>query len=361
MNDIEKKPTVLCNSPHIIKRPVVVYDCDCACAINSQAQDRKTFFSLSDILKKPQNAVRFRFSSQWQGIYLSHGESSFVVLNNPAYALWESFQEPHSFSTLDAEEMNVAQEMVNLGLLISPNIEIQPSAFQQSLQLSAWLHITDHCNLRCAYCYLPHKKEDMTLETGKAAIEATFRAARVNYYQRVKLKYAGGEPLLRFPVVVELYEYAQKLSKDYNLEFDGVILSNGTLLTGEIVRTMQDLNLRLMISLDGMGDWHDAQRPYAGGRGTFEDVAEAVELALSYELIPDISITVSGRNAEGLPEIVDWVLERNLPFSLNFYRQNNFSVSWEGLKLEEDKIIAGMLAAFKIIEKNLPSNSLLST
>jgi uncharacterized protein len=50
-----------------------------------------------------------------------------------------------------------------------------------------------------------------------------------------------------------------------------------------------------------------------------------------------------------------------LPFSLNFYRQNNFSVSWEGLKLEEDKIIAGMLAAFKIIEKNLPSNSLLST
>jgi uncharacterized protein len=110
-----------------------------------------------------------------------------------------------------------------------------------------------------------------------------------------------------------------------------------------------------------MGDWHDAQRPYAGGRGTFEDVAEAVELALSYELIPDISITVSGRNAEGLPEIVDWVLERNLPFSLNFYRQNNFSVSWEGLKLEEDKIIAGMLAAFKIIEKNLPSNSLLST
>jgi len=68
-------------------------------------------------------------------------------------------------------------------------------------------------------------------------------------------------------------------------------------------------------------------------------------------LIPDISITVSGRNAEGLPEIIDWVLARDLPFSLNFYRQNDFSVSHTNLKLKEEKIIDGILAAFSTYPK----------
>jgi len=110
-----------------------------------------------------------------------------------------------------------------------------------------------------------------------------------------------------------------------------------------------------------VGEWHDAQRPYASGRGSFADVAESVELALAHDLIPDISVTVSGRNAEGLPEIMNWFLERDLPFSLNFYRQNDLSISHIDLKLEEEQIIAGMLAAFDVIEHNLPSRSLLAS
>ncbi len=231
--------------------------------------------------------------------------------------------------------------------------------------ISIWLHITDRCNLRCAYCYLPHKREDMSLETGRAAVDAIFRSAEANNYQKIKTKYAGGEPLLRFPLIVELHQYAQEISKvhGYNpdTDIDGVVLSNGTLLTEEIVSNLQSLNLRLMISLDGMGDWHDVQRTYAGGRGTFKDVSEGVDLALEHKLVPDISITVSGRNADGLPEIIEWVLERDLPFSINYYRQNDFSVTHDDLKLEEEKIIAGMQAAFAVIESNLPERSLLAS
>ena len=77
--------------------------------------------------------------------------------------------------------------------------------------------------------------------------------------------------------------------------------------------------------------------------------------------MPDISITVSGRNAEGLPEIIAWVLERNLPFSVNFCRQNDLSVTHGDLKLDEEKIIEGMMAAFEVIENNLPERSLLAS
>jgi uncharacterized protein len=58
---------------------------------------------------------------------------------------------------------------------------------------------------------------------------------------------------------------------------------------------------------------------------------------------------------------MQWLLERDLPFSINFYRENDFSGRHSGLKLEEEKIISGMLAAYKVIESNLPRRSLLAS
>ncbi len=227
--------------------------------------------------------------------------------------------------------------------------------------LTSWLHLTDRCNLRCSYCYLPHVREDMSLETGRAAVDSIFRSALANGFKQVKLKYAGGEPLLRFPLIVELHGYAQALAEKHGIDLEGVVLSNGTLLTAEMVETLKSLGLGLMISLDGLGQHHDSHRPYVSGRGSFADVAEAVELALARRLTPNISVTISSRTAEALPDVMAWILERNLPFSLNFYRENDLSASHEDMRLDEQKIIQGMLAAFKVIEENLPRRSFLGS
>jgi uncharacterized protein len=230
-----------------------------------------------------------------------------------------------------------------------------------STNLTAWLHITDRCNLRCSYCYLPHEKVDMPLETGRAAIETTFRSALNHDYRQVKFKYAGGEPLLRFEVVAALHRYARTLAKLHKIGLDGVVLSNGTLLTSRIADCIRSLDLRLMISLDGLNEFHNCQRAYADGRGTFDAVSKAIDRVVSHGIIPDISITVSGRNIEGLPELVGWVLDKNLPFSLNFYRECELASSEIGLELEEEKLVEGMLSAYKVIEANLPRRSLLAS
>ncbi len=239
--------------------------------------------------------------------------------------------------------------------------DIDDCAPAQSGPLTIWLHLTDRCNLGCDYCYLPHKPVDMSPEIGRTAIEAAFRSARIHGFRAIKIKYAGGEPLLRFPLAVELHRYAQFLAQASGITLQGVVLSNGTLLTSEIARQMLALDMQLMLSLDGLGRYHDAHRRYATGRGSFADVAAAVDLALDCGLIPRISVTVSGRTAAGLPQVVAWILERDLPFSLNFYRENPFSASQPDLRLDEEKIIAGMLAAFKVIEDNLPRRPLLGS
>lgn len=260
---------------------------------------------------------------------------------------------------------SMVQRLVSLGLLQPSEIrythpsEEDINKSPSSSPLSSWLHLTDRCNLRCSYCYLPHIREDMSSKTGRASIDATFRSAVANDFKQVKLKYAGGEPLLRFPLIVELHQYAQSLAERHQVSLEGGILSNGTLLTAEIVETLKSLGLRLMISMDGLGQYHDAHRPYAGGRGSFADVSEAVDLALANGLVPNISVTVSSRTVEGLPEVMAWILERDLPFSLNFYRENELSALHEDMRLDEGKIINGMLAAFKVIENNLPRHPFL--
>lgn len=55
--------------------------------------------------------------------------------------------------------------------------------------------------------------------------------------------------------------YAQNLAELHNLELEEIILSNGTLLNQEIVPVLKSLNMSLMISLDGYGDYHDFHRP----------------------------------------------------------------------------------------------------
>lgn len=231
----------------------------------------------------------------------------------------------------------------------------------QETELSAWLHMTDRCNLRCAYCYLPHLPMDMSWETAQAVVDTICRTAVNHGYRRVKLKYAGGEPLLRFAFVADLHRYAQAVARDHGVIIEGVVLSNGTLLTAEMLQEMLSLGLHLMISLDGLGSEHNSQRCYADGHDSAADVMSSVELALAHGLTPGVSVTISGRNANALPDLVAWILEHDVPFGIHFYREHDASQLESDLALEEDRIVAGMLAAYQVIEANLPRHSLLAS
>lgn len=373
-----KKNDVLNEAPSILFPDVSARagegQCDCACVATVPVEQLETAVSTSSrqaisttipyILQRPFSTVAV--APQHHAVITDYTTS--VILNETALNMAHFFKQAHTLPEIPSEWTvawgetavhDTLQQMVVQQILV-PAYTL-PALTEVATTLSAWLHITDRCNLRCDYCYLPHKREDLSLENGRAAIAATFRSAVKHQYQRVKLKYAGGEPFIRFDLVAELHQYAQLLAQEYQLDLDGVVLSNGTLLTIDYITAMQAMGLRLMISLDGIADAHDQQRHYANGRGSFNDVARNIELALASGLIPDISVTVSGRNAHELPVLMRWILAHDLPFSLNFYRENELSASFADLQLEETQIIEGMQSAFAEIESNMPSRSLLSS
>lgn len=361
----------------------VIGQCDCACA-NVVFKERRQPYAMlpPNLYSVVPLLVKLPLNSEYAVVY-APSISEISVLNQSALTFLHHFDQPGTlrervlWKNIWPSEIiqQIFTQMLNLGLLVSEE-DLSCQIAECSRTLGIWLHVIDRCNLRCAYCYSAHTQAEMSLETGKAAIEATMRSALKHGYREVKFKYAGGEPLLRFPLVKELHDYARKLAEQYQLALDGVVLSNGTLLTKAMVREMQALGLRLMISLDGVptpgpsqegnthpypsreGNW---QRSYPGGRDASVDALRGIELALECGLTPEITITVSGRNVGQLPELLTWALARDLPFSLNFYRENGCSACYEDLQLEEERFIEGMLAAYKVIEANLPERSLLAS
>ena len=339
---------------------------DCACAYSTVAQSPGAthphlWQQASGLLRQSLGAGHelVVVSPQLKGVSVINELAGYMLDAFSFYHLPDEFSLSHFHGLQENDVFPDVKQLVALNLSTSlPAIRAEAQSSEPN-SLTSWFHLTDRCNLRCSYCYLPHVREDMSSEIGYAAIDAIFRSALVNGFKQVKLKYAGGEPLLRYPLILELHDYAKSLADSNGLILEEVVLSNGTLLTGEMAQTFKTLGIRLMISLDGYGDYHDSHRLYASGRGSFKDVAEAVGLALANGLIPNISVTVSSRTAEGLPQIMAWILKRDLPFSLNFYRKNEFSASREDMELDDEKIINGMLMAFRVIEENLPKRSFL--
>jgi uncharacterized protein len=224
--------------------------------------------------------------------------------------------------------------------------------------LTAWLHVTDRCNFRCAYCYLPHEQVDMPFSTGKAVADATLRAAQLHGYAKVFLKYAGGEPLLRFPFIQQLHRHANMQGDAAGIAVSGSILSNGSLLTRETVEGIRALDLHLVISIDGIGKCHDRQRRYADGTGSCADVINAVELATAHGLIPYLSVVITEQNADDLPDLISWALDHDLPFNLSIARSGG---QFQTQPRSQERILHGMLLAYTVIEKKLPRRSLLTS
>jgi uncharacterized protein len=226
--------------------------------------------------------------------------------------------------------------------------------------LTAWLHVTNACNLDCPYCYIRKSTANMSVETGRVALDALVATARQRGFTTLKLKYAGGEAALHYRLVQQLHAYAISQCQRYGLSLEAVVLSNGTVMPAEFADWLATSGVRLMLSVDGHGRDHDVQRPWKSGlSGSFAALERnLVERILPRGIRPDICITVTGRTAQTAVSAVRWAMHYDLPFTLNFYRENEQSATHRELRYEDQQLIDGLLHAYAAIEDALPARSL---
>jgi uncharacterized protein len=314
---------------------------------------------------KGRETVEIPLDGHHQVLFNPLGRGGAVVVNEQAQRIIRCLQQPVTLREVQAAlpggERDVEEVFRRLGQfdIIHPADQGQRPDFPASSVLTAWLHVTNACNLRCPYCYVHKSAEGMDEATGRAAVEAVVRSAVEHGFRAVKLKYAGGEASLNRRLMMSLHAYARELADHSGIELQATLLSNGVSLPPALADSLRTAGIRVMISLDGVGDQHDAQRPFASGRPSFHHVERTINQLIAQDLAPHLSVTITNRNADGVHDVVRFALERDLTFSLNLFRDNDCAASFPDLRLEEQSITSALLAAFGVIEELLPRWSVL--
>lgn len=295
------------------------------------------------------------------------GKGHLGVIDQEALTLLEFFRDPVPFSyvveQLDwpfASLANMFMHFLRLGWVAPEDTPSTPIFPDEKKSLSAWLHVTNACNLRCSYCYISKSSEHMEEDIALRSIDAIFRSADKCHAKQLLLKYAGGEASLLIQRVFAIHDYATSLANERGIHLSAFLLSNGVALSASSIEGLKARGIGLMISLDGIGAAHDGQRPLLGGQGSFRYVERTLDRLREYGLTPHISVTISQRNLAGLPALISYLLDRALPFSLNYYRDNDCSAHLQDLSFSDTALIQAMTSVMSLIEERLPGYSLLS-
>jgi uncharacterized protein len=351
---------------------LLLHSCeDCACSVSdNQSLGIAELPPVADGTGRwvaGREVIEIPVDSGYRLLFNPVGRGGVVVINDDAHRIFCCFRRPATVSDVQAtwpgrpDDVVEAFTRLSRAEMIHASGMVQHPAFPHGQVLTAWLHVTNACNLRCPYCYVNKSAEGMDEVTGRAAVDAVIRSASTHGFPAVKLKYAGGEASLNHRLVVSLHEYARRRAAESGLQLYATLLSNGVSLPPAFAETLMAEGIQVMISLDGLGARHDAQRPFANGRPSFHLVERTIARLMEQGHPPHLSVTITNRNADGVADVVRFALERNLTFSLNFFRDNDCAAGFPDLRYQEQAMISALLGAFDVIEEFLPRWSVLGS
>jgi len=304
-----------------------VGQCDCgpACALELSHPTATPFALEPWIAQAPLYPISAE--GEWQVTFNPAGPVGVVALNAAARRVLAAFDLPTCMDGLPtrlpdlpaAATQEAANALAQAGVLRP--LVMPPALPATSSMLSAWLHVTETCNLRCPYCYVPNRPRAASPEMGQRATDRLVDMAVRHKYASLQVKYAGGEPTLNLPVVCATHNYAVRRAAEAGLELREVLLTNGVDLPDATLGLLAQAGMRLAVSLDGGPAAHSQTRDRPDGSHTYDSVVSTVDRALAHGLQVDISITLTALNLDGVPDAVAFALSRHVRFSLNFYRE----------------------------------------
>ncbi|MBQ8135094.1 MAG: radical SAM protein [Clostridia bacterium] len=153
--------------------------------------------------------------------------------------------------------------------------------------------LTTRCNARCIYCYeegVRHK--DMSVQTAEQ-----FSQLLLSTKKDIDITWFGGEPLLK----TELIDEISKTLHQNNKEFTSRIITNGSLLNEEIIRTkFRDWHIDwVQITIDGMAEEYTKRKCYYNKKENyFEKIIENIDILLENKVDVSIRLNTDSENRE---------------------------------------------------------------
>ncbi|MBN1326112.1 His-Xaa-Ser system radical SAM maturase HxsB [Candidatus Falkowbacteria bacterium] len=148
------------------------------------------------------------------------------------------------------------------------------------LQYGPSLHIivvTLRCNHKCIYCHASavdtgSKEFDMDMATAKKIVDTIFKTTN----KSVAIEFQGGEPLLNWPVVKFIIQYAKEKNKIEKKDLQLRLVSNFSVMDNEKMKFLMDNEVNFCTSLDGDEETHNYNRIYLQGN-SFQKTVEWIK------------------------------------------------------------------------------------
>ncbi len=172
-----------------------------------------------------------------------------------------------------------------------------------------YLNITNHCNLKCRYCY-DEKSKNIDNSSGQP-LEIYEKLSEDCFLLGVKsVVITGGEPIINKKWFEISHFFVDK----------GItvrISTNGTLLNEEIVKKFKELKAIVQISLDGD---EDVMSFITQTSGTYQKIINSVELLKKYNIPFNLNAVIGGHNLHSVNFLNELSKKYDIRIRFNFYK-----------------------------------------
>lgn len=140
------------------------------------------------------------------------------------------------------------------------------------------------CNMSCWYCYESHKNMPaMSADVKQSVLLLIDKLLADNKLKKLNLSFFGGEPLLYFDkVVVDIINHAKMQCKAFDAKLSIHFTTNAYLLTDNVLKQLEGLDVSFQITIDGGKQVHDSVRKTKGGEPTYARIVEHIHQTLSH-------------------------------------------------------------------------------
>jgi len=192
---------------------------------------------------------------------------------------------------------------------------------KEKVEINALL--TYDCNFECPYCYQGREETGMKIHgfryMNPILLDAIKKFIRNTLLERdakrLELVLYGGEPFLpnAWPMGRELTEEMSEWTKLNDISFGLHALSNGSLITEDIIEWLSQYKARLQIPVDGNPEMHNRYRFYKENRrGSFEEVAKVLAMTKGTDIETHIRISLTDETYPTIESLLDELKSRGL-------------------------------------------------
>ena len=148
--------------------------------------------------------------------------------------------------------------------------------FSNTLKLT--INPTLDCNLRCWYCYEGHLHGSvMQSRTIDNICKYITEQLKKHRYERLQLAFFGGEPLLKFRIVVQpILQKVHDICIHYDTIFVVSFTTNGVCLTQKVRNEIKKstTNVSFQIPFDGDFEMHNKVKKFCNEQGSYNIVTK---------------------------------------------------------------------------------------